>query len=220
MAEEIELIIEDVEQGPLTEEGSEPVTLHTNRGTIHGRYYPAADARRAVVMTGGAGGGFDTPVRGSLYPWLCQELPKEGIACLRVAYRHSTDLLEATLDVLAGLAFLQDQGIESAGLVGWSFGGAVVIQAASASSIVGTVVTIATQSAGVERVSKLGPACSILLVHGKQDSVLPPRCSQMTYDRAREPKRLLLHDTGNHGLDEWSDELPGIVRDWLREQLK
>src|SRR4051812_2375306 len=78
------------------------VVLPTDRGEIECRWYPAEGSRLAAVFVGGIGGGFDTPGRGRLYPQLCEGLPAEGIAALRVRYRHATDLAEATLDVLAG----------------------------------------------------------------------------------------------------------------------
>jgi hypothetical protein len=29
----------------------------------------------------------------------------------------------------------------------------------------------------------------------------------------------LLKEGARHGLDEWADELPGILRDWIRTEL-
>jgi thioesterase domain-containing protein len=97
-------------------------------------------AKQAAIWVGGVGGDWDTPAQG-LYPRLCQELTSEGIASLRVHYRYPTELVEAVLDVLAGITFLQDEGIESIALIGHSFGGAVVIQAAAQAEDVHTVVT-------------------------------------------------------------------------------
>lgn len=93
------------------------------------------------------GGDWGTPVIG-LYPRLCGSFVKNGIDGLRVRYRHPTDLLESIFDTLAGVAFLQEEHKTKAiGLVGHSFGGAVVIRAAvEASDIVSTIVTLATQS--------------------------------------------------------------------------
>jgi dienelactone hydrolase len=54
--------------------------------------------------------------------------------------------LESVFDTLAGITFLKDNHRKkSIGLVGHSFGGAVVVQAATAApDIVSTIVTLAT----------------------------------------------------------------------------
>lgn len=215
--ESFEMIVEGVEVEPQQEE-YHPVKLITSRGSIHCRYYPVEGADKAVIYVGGVGGGWDTPARG-LYPLLCEVLRKEGIAALRVRYRYPTNLGESILDVLAGLTYLQDQGIEEFALVGHSFGGAVVIQAATQSPDVHTVVTIATQSYGADTVAELATGCSLLLLHGTHDQVLSPRCSQQVYQLALEPKRLILYPDAGHGLDEVADEVYLMVRDWIVQQL-
>lgn len=222
-----ELAVRGISRGRRDErEGYEPITLQTNRGGIEMRYYARAgdedDAEAptaGVIFVGGAGGGFDTPVRGWLYPRLSGELRDDGLAALRVRYRRANDLPECVLDVLAGIAFLESEGVRRIGLVGHSFGGAVVIQAAAQSELVKACVPMSTQTYGVEPARELGPRCSLLLVHGESDEVLPPRCSQYVYMIASEPKKLVLHPEARHGLDEWSEELPGILRAWLRREL-
>ena len=200
-------------------EGFTPVALLTTRGEIETRYYPAAGATGGAIFVGGAGGGFDTPVRGWLYPRLGRDLQSDGVAGLRVRYRAANDLEECTLDVLAGVAFLESEGVSRVALVGHSFGGAVVIQAAAHSPAVVTCVPMSTQTYGADPAAALGPRCSLLLAHGTADEVLPHRCSEAVYAAAREPKRLLLKAGARHGLDEWSDELPGFLRDWIRTEL-
>ncbi|KAF3887612.1 MULTISPECIES: alpha/beta hydrolase [Nostocales] len=215
--ESFEMIVENAEEKPQEEEYY-PVKLITSRGSIHCRYYLAENAKTAVILVGGVGGDWDTPARG-LYPLLGEILRKEGIASLRVQYRNPTDLVESTLDVLAGLTYLQDKGVEEFALIGHSFGGAVVIQAAAQSADVRTVVTIATQAYGAEPASELATRCSLLLLHGTSDPVLPASCSQYVYQIAREPKRVILYPNGGHGLDEVADEVYLVVRDWIVQQL-
>jgi pimeloyl-ACP methyl ester carboxylesterase len=200
------------------EDDYQPVQIRTSRGTVACRYCPVPGATHGAVWVGGVGGGFDTPAR-DLYPRLCRELTAEHLASLRVRFRHPTILAESVLDVLAGLAFLQSQGVGQAALVGHSFGGAVVIQAAAASDTVRTVVTLATQSYGTEAVGALGPRCSLLLLHGRADRVLPFRCSQDVYERAGEPKRLVLYDRAGHGLDEVAGQVRDEIHTWIVERL-
>jgi dienelactone hydrolase len=182
------------------------------------RLYGVPGATRAALYVGGIGGDWDTPARG-LYPRLGLELRAERIASLRVRFRHPTDLEEAVLDVLAGLAYLESTGVRAAALVGHSFGGAVVLLAAARSPLARAVVTLATQSYGTDAAEELPPGCALLLLHGEDDTVLPPSCSRSVYRIAREPKRLIVYPGADHGLDEVADEVHAAVRGWIVEHL-
>lgn len=218
MARTLDLQITGFEVGHL-EAGFHPITLETSRGPLKTRFYPVPEGTdRVVVTVGGVGGGWDTPAHG-LYPRLGRELPEAGIGLLRVCFRNPTLLEEAILDVLGAIAFLEAEGVTQVGLVGHSFGGAVVIQAAAASALVKTVVTLATQGYGSDPVSDLGPRCSILLLHGTGDRVLSPVCSQHAFDQAQEPKELTLYEGAGHGLDEAAEEVHRRVHDWLVRRL-
>jgi predicted esterase len=167
------------------------------------------------------GGGWGTPAIG-LYPRLCCSLARIGIDGLRVHYQHPTDLLESVFDTLAGIAFLKEKyRTKAIGLVGHSFGGAVVIQAAvQASDIVSTIVTLATQSYGAaHQVSKLKQGTSVLMIHGSDDKVLPVYCSEQVYQKAHEPKQIVLYERAGHGLDEVSEEVYELVYGWLVNNL-
>lgn len=198
--------------------------LDTQRGEIVCRYYSSNThnpASVAVVYVTGVGGGWGTPAIG-LYPRLCCSLARIGIDGLRVRYRHPTDLLESVFDTLAGIAFLREEHrIKAIGLVGHSFGGAVVIQAAvQASDIVSTLVTLATQSYGAAHViSKLKHGTSALMIHGSDDKVLPAYCSEEVYQKAHDPKQIVLCQGASHGLDEVSEEVYELVYDWLVNSL-
>ena len=200
------------------------VKLDTQRGEIVCRYYSSNThnpASVAVVYVTGVGGGWGTPAIG-LYPKLCCSLARIGIDGLRVRYRHPTDLLESVFDTLAGIAFLRkEHRIKAIGLVGHSFGGAVVIQAAvQASDVVCTLVTLATQSYGAAHViSKLKHRTSALMIHGSDDKVLPAYCSEEVYQKAHDPKQIVLCEGAGHGLDEVSEEVYELVYDWLVNSL-
>lgn len=215
----LEMSVEQIELADKTDEGFQPVLLKTNRGELQCRYYPSAGAALGAVWVGGVGGGWDTPAQG-LYPRLCSELAGEQIASLRVRYRNPVDLEESVLDVLAGLYFLEQQGVKTASLTGWSFGGAVVVQAAAASDMVRTVVTIATQSYGADAVIEFSAGCSILLLHGTSDHTLSPACSQHIHALAAEPKRLVLFENAGHGLDEVAEQVHDLVHNWIITHLK
>lgn len=213
-----DLLIHDVEVGPV-QEGYQPVRLVTGRGNVECRYYAVPGAHRAAIWVGGVGGDWDTPAR-DLYPRLARELTNEGIASLRVRYRHPTRLPDSVFDVAAGIDYLQHEGVDAMALVGHSLGGAVVIQAAIIFDVVRTVVTLATQSYGATEVYQLAPRCSILLLHGTADTVIPAASSEYIYQLAGEPKRLILYDGAGHNLDEVAEDVHRVVRNWIVEQLR
>ena len=75
------------------------------------------------------------------------------------------------------------------------------------------VVTLATQTAGAMRVSEVAPR-PILLVHGTDDVRLPPRCSEMLYELAGEPRELVLIEGATHSLRQAREQVRGLVRDF------
>ena len=208
--------------GQITKDGYIPVKLLTSRQEgVECRYYHAEGTQKAVIWVGGIGGGWDTPSR-ALFPQLCQKLVNNvRVRSLRVRYRYPRDLDESVTDVIAGIKFFQDAGIRSVGLVGHSFGGAVVIKAAAAvPNTISTVVTLSTQSYGaVESVSQLRQGCSILLIHGTDDDILWPSCSSYVYNNANNPKQVILYEGAKHGLEEAAEQVHQVVYQWLVEHL-
>ena len=197
-----------------------PVTIPSQRGDIEAAYHPAPGARVAVIWVGGTDGGVLGPAD-AIYPTLAEDLVPLGIASLRVAFRvlgSPGNLAEAVHDVRAGIAFLRERGVRRVGLVGHSFGGAVVIEAAARSREVAAVVTLSTQTLGAERVGEVSP-CPLLLVHGQEDQRLPPACSQYLYGQARQPRELVLLPGARHSLRQRRDELRALLRRWLPEKL-
>ena len=94
-------------------------------------------------------------------------------------------------DVLAGVGFLRFSGHGRIGLVGHSFGGAVVIRAGAASEEVAAVAALSSQTWGTGAVNQLSPR-PVLFLHGR-DAILPDTCSRDLYRRAGEPKTLKLY---------------------------
>ena len=213
-------------QNPLLDavhEGSSPqgfelVRLVTRRGPVETRLYPVP-APRAAVFVGGVGGDWDTPAN-ALYPRLCADLPGEGVACLRLNFRDPTDLSESECDLLAAVEYFQRRHVEAVALIGHSFGGAAAIRAAARCGAVRTVVTLASQSYGAERVTELGPRCSTFFLHGLEDRTLSPNCSVHLHQAARDPKRLELIGGTGHSLEEAAERVYRELRGWIVERLR
>ena len=177
----------------------------------------AKDSKLGVVWVCGARGGFGGPGPGT-YMKLAEQFTEQGITSLRLDYRDPNNLPECVLDLMAGVAFFKGQDFEPVVIVGHSFGGAVVIAGGAVSSHVKGVVCLSSQTYGSDAVGQLTPK-PLLLVHGKSDTRLPFSCSQQIYDRALEPKQLVLYDGAEHRLEECRDDLEQLLSDWIPATL-
>jgi alpha/beta superfamily hydrolase len=158
-------------------------------------------------MVTGVHGDFDTPAD-SLYPRSSADLRKTGISSLRIKFRNPNDLAEALIDVLAGMEFLKSENIETLGLIGHSFWGAVVVQAAFDNKNVKTIVMISTQGYGTAPISLLPKDTSVFLIHGEKDEAISPDILVYAYNLAHEPERIEVFDArAGHELDEVSDQV-------------
>lgn len=197
----------------------EPIALPTERGPVRCLYHRGLRGG-AVLMVGGTDGGFEGPAN-RIYDTLAGELSFEGIGALRLSFRilrAPGPIEEGVFDVLAGVEFLRREGAGSIALVGHSYGGAVVIEAATRSPAVSAVVALSTQTAGAQRAALVAPR-PLLLVHGAEDRRLPPRCSQQVYAWAQEPKELVILEGARHSLRQRREELRRLLVAWLRERL-
>jgi pimeloyl-ACP methyl ester carboxylesterase len=215
----LEMTIDDIRVGPMSSEGYLPIKLDTNRGHVSSQYYHVPGEKKAVIFVGSVIGGFDTPAR-NLYPKLCQAIALHNISSLRIQFRHSSDLVESALDILAGIAFLERFRVSEIALVGHAFGGAAVLQAAAAApEVIRTVVTLATQTHGAEVAAHLDET-SLLLIHGTNDEIHPVYSSTYIHDIAGGQKELLLFDGAGHVLDEAAGDVFEVVYKWLVEKLR
>lgn len=199
---------------------STALELPSARGPIPALLDAVEGATAAVTMVGGADGGFDGPAE-ALYPTLVEDFAARGITSLRLDFRihkFPNDVDEGVYDLLHGVAALEERGVRRVGLVGHSFGGAVVIDAGVRATSVAAVATLATQTAGAQRTPELAPT-PLLLVHGRDDTRLSPECSQLLYDLAGEPKRLELLDGATHSLRQRREKVRQLLLEWFEAHL-
>src|SRR5689334_12535594 len=166
--------------------------------SVPGVWYPVEHAPGALVLVGGAGGGTHGP--SGAYVDVAERMQWLDVAALLLDYRHPNKLSECVADARAGIAWLAERSIVRVALVGWSFGGAVVITAGAASPAVVGVATIASQTYGTDAVSRLAPR-SALFIHGTHDTVLPDICSRTLYAHAGRPKELVIYSGDGHGIE-------------------
>ena len=193
------------------------VRLYVEHGSVVCRWYEAAGARSAIVWLGSVGGGFDSPAH-DLFDRMAVELIDRNVSSVRLRYRYANDLDASVEDALVALEFLEQRGIEEVITVGFAFGGAVSIQAAAASVLTKGVVALASQSAGTSGANRVSPR-PLLLVHGDRDTILPPECSKLIYERALEPKELVILHGAGHCFDEVAPELQDLLREWITRHL-
>lgn len=197
------------------------ISIPTDRGAIDTRWdAPANPPRGAVLLVGGGDGGFDGPAE-ALYPTLAEDFAARGLGTLRLDFRihrFPNDVDEGAYDVLAGLQWLAAQGVEQVALVGHSFGGAVVIEAAAQDISVAAVVTLATQTAGAQNVALVAPR-PLLLIHGLDDVRLSPRCSQLLYGMAGDPRSLVLIPGATHSLRQAREEVRTRILEFVMSAL-
>lgn len=212
--ETYDLSIQGVALAPETE-SEYRLVLRTSRGDIPGQFTVCEGGTGAVVMVGGASGGFDGPADG-IYPRLADAFRSRQISTLRLHYRQPGEFEECVLDVLGALSFLKGIGAERVVLVGHSFGGAVVIRAGVLAPIVSGVVAMSSQLHGAADVAQLSPR-PLLLVHGMEDQVLEATASETIFDWAEEPKRLVLYAEAGHSLHQCQAELYDLLTEWIPE---
>jgi len=205
----------DITRRPL-DNGLEGITIETSDGDVRGILHPAA-GHAGIIWVCGKAGGLEGPSFG-IYVDLTRELVTHEVASLRLDYHSPGDLPMCTLDVLLGIDFLVQEGIQKVALVGHSFGGAVVIMAGVMSRTVRAVAGLSSQTHGAQRVSELSPT-PLLLVHGERDRNLSPDCSRNIYSWAREPKELVIYPDNGHFLRKCHDELFTLLKTWLLDKL-
>ncbi|CAG8449166.1 7283_t:CDS:2 [Diversispora eburnea] len=156
----------------------------------------------AILLISGAGGGVTGPT--SLYTTLAEKIAQNfGCYTVRMDFRIPAMMDPCVHDVTATINWLENNyGVKDNILIGWSFGGAVVIRAAVNEKRVLGLVTIASQTAGaLKEVSRLTQP--ILFIHGTKDTTLNSYCSESLYAHATVPedrKELLLLQGDDHCL--------------------
>ena len=194
--------------------GEMELEIETSRGVIKAFFTPVEGKTGVALFLGGAGGGVRGPAN-EMYVTLAGELALAGVSTLRLEYRDAGEFEECVMDALAGCSFLKGIGAERTVMVGHSFGGAVAVKAGELAPIVSAVCGLSSQRFGtfeVERLSK-----PLLLIHGSMDEVLDQQASKDIFERAREPKRLVILEGDGHGLTQHPDEARSLVTQFILE---
>ena len=215
--EEITLSIKGVRGQESAEPGWVEITLDTTRGDITLLMAAHEGGTGVVVFLAGAGGGDRGPAN-DLFVRLGQDLTDAGVSSVRVKYREPGEFEECVADAMAACSFLKAVGADSVVFVGHSFGGAVAVKAGELTPLAKAVCSMSTQRYGTFEVEELGKP--LLLIHGSKDEVLDKAASEDVFERAREPKRLVVLEGSGHGLMEHEDEVYDLVRAFVGEHTE
>ena len=80
------------------------------------------------------------------------------------------------------------------------------------------VAALSPQTTGTSDVDLLSPR-PLLLIQGTADEILPDTCSRDIFDRAGEPRELILYPGCRHGLDQCREALDRDLLAWLGRVL-
>lgn len=199
------------------DETSRIVEVYTMDGLLRVWWFGVPGAADVALMCGGAMGGMLGP-GDALYLYLARHLADIGSAAMIVDYRRPGDLVRCVLDVCAAADLAQRNGAKRFGLLGHSFGGAVVISAAARfPALAAGIITFATQSGGCEQAGQTR-GVPLLLLHGERDRILGPENSLMVQSLAGHGEVRMLADT-DHLMAESASEIAEISRTWLTDRF-
>lgn len=172
-----------------------------------------------VVFVTGVDGGFFEPVDG-IYSRTAEALSLSGISSVFVKYRNPGNLDSSVEDALAALQFLRDRGAKRFALMGWSFGGAVIIHSAYRSPDVAALIGLASQSEHSEPIMGLGNR-ALLLVHPREDENVPFSSSEQILEQAPDEMRrqLIPLENTDHAMTGAADRVDPVVQAWLSNEL-
>jgi pimeloyl-ACP methyl ester carboxylesterase len=212
--EDITLSIKGVRGRDSDEAGWLDIELDTTRGNITLVMAAHEGGTGVVVFLAGAGGGDRGPAD-EVFVRLGNELAGHGISAVRVRYREAGEFEECVADALAACSFLKAVGAERVVAVGHSFGGAVAIKAGELSPMITAVCSMSTQRYGTFEVEDLHKP--LLLIHGSRDDVLDKAASEDVYERALEPKQIVILEGAGHGLAESASEVFDLLNTFVTE---
>ncbi|KAH3328609.1 hypothetical protein KXW13_000582 [Aspergillus fumigatus] len=174
----------------------------------------------AVVLVSGAGGGVSGP--GSIYPSIADKLALLlGIPSIRLDYRRPARTEYCSADIVASFTYLREHfNSTTFVLIGWSFGGSPCFTVAAQDDRVRGVATVASQTANTVGIKRLSPR-PVLLLHGTDDKVLSPACSETLYREYGNtgPREIRLLPGDDHGLTRHSTEVEKMIFEFAAKTL-
>ena len=189
-------------------------------GTTRARLWPGnangqvPDA--GLLFVSGVDGGFVEPVDG-IYDRLATEFSKKGVTSIFVEYRDPGNLEPSVEDALSAYDELKRQGVKRLYVIGWSFGGAVIINTAVQIPEALGIIGFAAQSLDTEAAARFRTDQTVLLFHSQADENVPYYAAGQILDTlpAGVHSQLVSFENGDHLLEVMADRIDPKVRDWI-----
>lgn len=204
---DIVVSIERVTAQPTGEGNRLEVSIETNHGPLTALMDPSEGSVKCAIFVGQEG-----PADG-VYARLATDLVEQGVTSLRINPRLSGELEETVIDVLAACSLLKGLGGERAVIVGHSYAGAVAIKSGVLSPFLTAVAALAAQRYGTQEVDRLNKP--LLLIHGADDTVLLPLASDDIYQRAQQPKHMVILEGTGHRLLGVEEEVYSLLHQFI-----
>lgn len=186
------------------------VTLQTNHGDLDAVFVPCEGKTGCVIFIGDEGAE-------GVYRRLSEDLVANGITSLRLRPRVPGEFTDGLIDTLAACSFLKGLGGESAVIVGHSYAGAVAVRAGTISPFACAVAALAPQRYGTQGVEEMRKP--LLLIHGSDDQVLLPLASDDVYQRAQEPKQMVIIEGAGHSFRGEGDRLYDLLSAFITQHV-
>ena len=206
---------------------SQIIRIKTLRGATVQCILWNCDSPTGVIITaagagGGPGpGGSDGPY--CLYEKLATNLPgRYNISVIQIIYHVFSDMQAAVDDILAAVDYTKStMGSVNIALIGWSMGGAAVVEAAyQRGEYINGIITIGGQTVGGENANKLHPETAFAILHGANDTCINPAAAHHFYSisGATSKKNLVLNmfPGEDHGIQGAWDFLVSGKKAYLR----
>ena len=205
-ADEVVVSVLDATATPGADASELVVTLRTNHGDLELLLNPCPGETQCAIFIGTEGAE-------GVYSRLARELMAGGVTSLRIRPRVPGEFTDGVIDVLAACSFLKGVGGEGAVVVGHSYAGAVAIKSGVLSPFVSGVAALAPQRFGTQGVESLGKP--LLLIHGSHDQVLLPLASDDIYQRAHEPKQMVIIEGAGHSFRGEGERLYALLHEFI-----
>lgn len=153
-----------------------------------------------------------------LFNDLAVTMQRAGVSVLQL-HRCSDDFEERRIALLSALDAVTRQGVDRMALIGWSVGATMAIAAGSMHPSVRGVAALAPEASAASFVTDLAPR-SFLVMHGANDRVTPASTSRMLFERAEDPKALIIYRGDGHKFTHHHDEALATLTTWTHDLLR
>tara|TARA_A100001011_G_scaffold391423_1_gene476865 strand:- start:1263 stop:2174 length:912 start_codon:yes stop_codon:yes gene_type:complete len=197
----------------------ENISFIKNGYNIEFNFINVPDSKGTIIAIGGTGGGYYGPAY--IYDDLAVNASLLNLSILRVNvipnYQVATFILNNA--ILKNIDKIKGKPVI---LMGWSMGGATIVNTAkfivdNNLLKINSLISFAGQTHGIEPIKYLN--IPIYILHGDNDTVLNKRCADIIYKLAKNPKQKIILNGASHFMIEKQNEVKKYVYKWIEESF-